>query len=107
VTELPLPEGYRPPLLPREIQEGAAVARRDEGVRGAQEAEGLDPDTASANGLLTGTPYEPEHACATHRCLRLFFFDDAHVVPTFSVIVDISALTVVEVSPMATGQGDG
>jgi hypothetical protein len=100
VTEIEVPPGYAPPLLPREIQEAARIARLDPDARSALENAGLDPDTASANGLLTGLQFESTHACAAHRCVRIFFHEAARPVPTFSVVVDLSAFAVVEVSDM-------
>jgi hypothetical protein len=105
VMEVTLPAGYAPPLLPREIQEAARVARLDSDVRAALEAAGMDADNSGANGLLTGTPFEPDHQCAAHRCVRLFFHDERNPVPTFSVIVDLSAFEVVEVTPMSSSRG--
>jgi hypothetical protein len=107
VSALPVPPGYEPPLLPQEIQEAARVARADPAARDAIAAAGLDPDSAGANGLLTGAVFDADSPCSSHRCLRLFFFDNVHREPTFSIIVDVSALQVVEVSPMSMDEGAG
>lgn len=101
VTQLPVPPGYLAPLLPEEIQEAARVARADANVADYLETVGLDPASSVANGLLTtSTSDESSTACAATRCVRLFFFDAEHVVPTFTVVVDLGTVTVVEIVPM-------
>lgn len=87
------------PIVPAEIAEAAAIARADEGVRAALTAAGLDPDTATANALLT-VARDSEAQCAIHRCLRLFFSSLRQPVPTFSVVVDQSNLAVAEIQGM-------
>ena len=99
VERVDLPAGAPVPMVPEEIAEAAVVARQDEAVREALVEAGLDPDTASANGLLTGTD-DPDSPCATNRCLRLFFSTVKRPVPEFSVIVDLVTLQVVEIAAM-------
>jgi hypothetical protein len=99
VERLNLPEGAPVPMVPEEIAEAAVVARQDAEVRAAMEAAGLDPDTAGANGLLTGTK-DSSSPCSTNRCLRLFFSTVKRPVPEFSVVVDLVTLQVVEVVAM-------
>jgi hypothetical protein len=96
VSAQPIPPGQILPLAVDEITEAATVARNDPRVAEALHAAGQDPASAKANALLTqGT--EPSSPCAAHRCLRLFFSTEERPAPTFSAIVDLSALTVVEV----------
>jgi hypothetical protein len=96
VTRLDVPDGYPMPIVPEEIQEAARVARANDDVRDALVDAGLDPASADATGLLTGTA-DAESPCATHRCLRLFFTSLDRPVPQFSVVVDLVALEVIEV----------
>jgi hypothetical protein len=99
VSDLAVPAGYPLPLVPQEVEEAEAVALADPGVQDALTAAGLDPDQVVANALLTGA-VEGESPCGTHRCLRLFFSTLDQPVPRFSVVVDLVALSVVEVVPM-------
>jgi hypothetical protein len=99
VSPLAVPPGYMAPLLPSEIAEAARVARRDETVREALESDGLDPDSAVANGLLTTAANETDEACGGTRCIRLFFFAPDRIVPTFTVVVDVSNMEVVAIVP--------
>jgi hypothetical protein len=99
VERLNMPEGAPVPMVPEEIAEAAVIARQDPAVRVALEEAGFDPDTVSANGLLTGTNDESS-PCATNRCLRLFFSTVKRPVPEFSVVVDIVNLQVVEIAAM-------
>jgi hypothetical protein len=101
VEQLPAPPGYVAPLLPEEIAEAARVARGDPAVAAQMASSGLDPEASVANGILT-TASGTGEACASSRCVRLYFFDPDHVVPDFTVIVDLSRLKVVEVEPMST-----
>lgn len=99
-----LPAGSVLPLVADEIIEATTVAKADPRVVDALRQAGQDPELARSNALLTqGTA--PESPCARHRCLRLFFSTETKPAPTFSVIVDISNLSVVEVIPfdIATG----
>ena len=48
---------------------------------------------------------DPESPCATHRCLRLFFSTEEKPAPSFSVVVDLSNLAVVDVLPFETATG--
>jgi len=99
VEPLALPEGAPVPLVPEEIQEAAVVARADPAVRDRLAAAGIDADSAVANGLLTTTD-DASSPCATSRCVRLFFGTLERPVPEFAVVVDLVALTVVEVADM-------
>jgi hypothetical protein len=99
-----LPPGYMPPLVAEEIDEAALVAKQDRAVRDALAAAGLDLATVGANALLT-RGLDPDSPCATHRCLKLFFSSAEQPVPTFEVVVDLSALAVVEVLPFPTING--
>lgn len=94
-----LPEGFPVPMTPAEIAEAAIVARADEDVRSELEAAGLDPQAARATGLLTRS-VEAGDRCAEHRCLRLFFVSLRQPTPTFSVVVDLVDMEVVEIEPM-------
>ncbi len=100
VTQLPVPPGYLAPLLPEEIQEAARVAKMDTKVADYLKSVGLDPESAVANGLLTTSISDESAACAETRCVRLFFFDAEHVVPTFTIVVDLATVKVVEIAPM-------
>lgn len=93
------------PIIPAEIAEAAAIARADAGVRAALTAAGLDPDTATANALLT-VARDSEAQCAIHRCLRLFFSSLRQPVPKFSVVVDQSNLAVAEIQAMPKGESN-
>lgn len=106
VVEQALPASYMPPLVAEEIAEAAAVARADDRVIAALRAAGLDVATVGANALLT-RGLEPGAACATHRCLKVFFHSADRPVPTFEVVVDLSALNVVEVLQFPTSDGSG
>jgi hypothetical protein len=102
-----LPEGYILPLVTDEITEATTVAKADPKVVDALRQANMDPALARSNALLTqGTT--PDSPCAKHRCLRLFFSTETSPAPTFSVIVDISELSVVEVIPfdIVTGSED-
>ncbi|MFQ5459258.1 MAG: hypothetical protein ACE5EL_00535 [Anaerolineae bacterium] len=99
VTPLAVPPGYMPPLLPSEIREAERVAMADGAVEAALAAAGLDPTTATANGLLTSTTDESASPCRASRCVRLWFFDPSRIVPTFNVIVDLTSLKVAEIVP--------
>lgn len=87
------------PIVPAEIEEAATIARADPRVREALETGGLDPDSAIANALLT-VARDSEAVCARHRCLRLFFASMRRPVPSFSTVVDMVDLEVVELEPM-------
>jgi hypothetical protein len=99
-----LPPGYMAPLVPEEIAEAAQVARQDPAVRDALAAAGLDPAAAGANALLT-RGLDEASPCATHRCVKVFFGSAERPVPTFEVVVDLSALSVVELLPFPEGNG--
>lgn len=99
VEALDVPEGYPVPLVQEEIDEAARVARADATVRARLEAEGLDPEKAQANGIITVSD-EPGERCATARCLRLFFSSFEMPLPVFTVIIDLNDMAVVELEDM-------
>lgn len=99
VEPMALPDGSPVPLVPEETQEAAVVALADPAVRDRLAAAGIDAASARANGLLTTTD-DASSSCATSRCIRLFFGTLERPVPEFSVVVDLVALTVVEVADM-------
>lgn len=108
VTAMDVPPDYPMPVVREEIDEAATVARQNDDVRSALTAAGLDPDTAPANGIMTGTQ-DASSPCAAHRCLRLSFTSQEKPVPTFTVIVDLVSLKVVLVDQMngqVSGQAD-
>jgi hypothetical protein len=104
VTAQSIPSDYLMPLAADEVTEATTVARNDEGVTAALIAAGMDPAKATANALLT-VANDKSAVCASHRCARLFFFTPEKTVPTFSVVVDLSTLHVVEVQPFDTTNG--
>jgi hypothetical protein len=99
VAPLAVPPGFMAPLLGSEIDEAARAARLDDAVRSALEEDGLDPDEAVANGLLTTVADEGDDICSATRCIRLFFFGPERVVPNFTVVVDVSNMAVVAIVP--------
>lgn len=100
VTQLAVPPGYMAPLLPEEVQEAARVARADTTVTDYLKSIGMDPASTVANGLLTTSTEDDTATCSETRCVRLFFFDADHVVPTFTVVVDLATVEVIEIAPM-------
>lgn len=99
VEPLALPDGSPVPLVPEEIREATVVALEDQAVLDRLASAGIDPEGAVANGLLTTTD-DASSPCATSRCVRLFFGTLDRPVPEFAVVVDLVALTVVEVADM-------
>lgn len=99
VEPMALPEGAPVPLVPEEIQEATVVALEDQAVLDRLATAGIAPEGAVANGLLTTTD-DASSPCATSRCVRLFFGTLERPVPEFAVVVDLVALTVVEVADM-------
>lgn len=106
VEALDLPEGFPAPLVPEEIEEAARVAKADDAVRARLAADGLDPDEAVANGIIT-VAQEEGARCAQSRCVRLFFSSFREPMPRSSVIVDLNTLEVVEIEDMPGMQDRG
>jgi hypothetical protein len=95
VAVLDLPAGFPAPLVPEEIAEANRLAVLDPRVRERLEALGFDPDAARANGILT-VASDPGAQCARSRCLRLFYSTLDYPLPLLTVVVDLSAMGVVE-----------
>ncbi len=97
VSALEAPVGLAVPLVREEIDEAATVARNDPAVVERLTADGLDPAAATANGLITRSDSGP---CAEHRCVRLFFGTVKAPLPSFSVVVDLVTLAIVDIEAM-------
>jgi enamine deaminase RidA (YjgF/YER057c/UK114 family) len=92
------------PLVPSEIAEAAAIARADDSVRQALEAAGLALQSPAT--VIVAVSADAADRCAMHRCVRVFFSTLRMPAPTFSAVVDMADLEIVQVEPIPTGEGE-